>query len=286
MIAARASVSDMFTGQALTRQMSYMTMLMPLVLAVAPTLGGFLQETFNWQAVFIFMEAYLISIFFFVLSRSESLKNSGEYKYSQMFTTYSNHFKNPLFIMFGINFVLPATGLFAYMTISPFLFQDMLGLSPFEYGSLSICIGATILLTSFINLRLIKRFALTQILWIGASLMTLAGVLLFIVHMMGILNIWTLLIPCLLYFTSIPLCLSNGAAKSFSLVKGHFGAATALLTTFQFFIGSLGSFVFSLMSNETALSLALCFIFAGTLSLLNLSFACRLEKAKSSTLAL
>lgn len=276
-IAARASVSDQFSGKKLAQQMSLMTMLMPLIFALAPSLGGILQETFQWQAVFIFLVCYMSAIIIFAAMKSESLKKVSQKKLSQVFSNYRTHLKNRPFLVYGINFILPALGMFAYMTTSPFLFQEVLGLSPLEYGFIAIYIGATIIGTGYINLKLINYFSVTSILLFGASLMFFAGGLLLFFHMMNIINTWSLLIPTLIFYTCLPFCISNAASKSLSYIQDHFGAASALLTCFQFLFGALASFIFSVISDTSALPLALCFMFVGLASLINLSFACRLE---------
>lgn len=277
LISSRASVSDYFTGMALAKQMSIMTMLMPLVLATAPTIGGFLQEHFHWQAVFIFLIGYMTILILLIAITPESLKSPTNEKASQIFSKYCSHLKNRLFLIYGINFVLPSLGFFAYLTASPFLFQEVIGLSPAQYGSLSLYVGATVFTTGYINLKLIKYFKVTQILLLGGFLVVLAGSLLLLFHFLNILNTWSLLIPSLIFFTCMPLCLSNGASKAFSFVTHNFGTASALLTTAQFLVGSLGSFIFSLISDQTTLSLALCFILVGILSIINLRYGCKLE---------
>jgi len=279
LISSRAAVSDLFTGKALAKQWSFMTMLMPLILAIAPTIGGVLQQNFQWQAVFIFLICYMLLVLICVALTPESLKNPSNEKASQIFSKYRSHLKNRLFLIFGVNYVLPSLGFFAYLTVSPFLFQEIIGLSPVAYGSLALYVGGTILVTGYINLKLVHHFLVTQILYLGASLIVLAGCLLIFFHIADILTTWSLLFPSLIFFTCMPLCVANAASKSLSLVHSNFGAATALLTTIQFLVGALGSFIFSLISDETALSLAICFIFIGALSLINLKYACKLEKS-------
>lgn len=279
LISSRASVSDLFTGKQLVKQMTLMTTLMPLAIAMAPTLGGVLQQKFHWQAVFLFLIFYMFLILILVNYRPESLKKQSHRKISQIFSTYRIHLKNYSFIVFGISFILPALGMFAYLSVSPFLFQEVIGLSPAMYGSLSLYIGGSIMTTGYINLKLVKYFSVTQILCLGAGLMLLSGFLLLTFHMMGILTTWSLLLPTLMYFSCLPLCISNAASKAMSQVYEHFGAATALLTTFQFLTGALGSLIFSFVSDETAFSLAICFIVVGALSFINLIFAFQQEKA-------
>lgn len=283
MIASRATVSDLFIGKALGKQMSYMTMLMPIIFSLAPTLGGVLQERYQWQSIFLFLSIYLVFILILALIKTESLKSPSQEKISQIFSTYRSHLKNRLFLQFGVNFILPSFGLFGYWTVSPFLFQEILGLSPFEYGALSLYIGGTIMAVGFINLKLIHRLQVTQVLYMGGALALFAGCLIIFFHFMGILNLWSMLIPTLIFFTCIPLCISNGASKALSFVHGQFGAASALLTTCQFLFGALGTFIFSWVPHESALSLGICFAVIGFLSLLNIKYACFLEKGLQPT---
>lgn len=278
LISARAAVSDLFTGKALAKQMSFMTMLMPLILAIAPTIGGLLQQNFHWQAVFIFLICYMILILVCAVFTPESLKNLSTEKASQIFSKYRSHLSNRIFLIYGVNFVLPSLGFFAYLTASPFLFQEVIGLSPVAYGSLALYIGGTVLVTGYINLKLVHYFLVTRVIYLGAGLIALAGCLLMFFHMMNILTTWSLLFPSLIFFTSMPFCVANAASKSLSFVRSHFGAATALLTTIQFLVGALGSLIFSLIADETMFSLGVCFIFIGVLSLINLEYACNLEK--------
>lgn len=277
MIAGRASVSDLFTGKELTRQMSLMSMLMPFILAVAPTIGGALQESFGWQSVFIFLSVFTGFIFMQVLFREETIKKTSDKKISQIFSTYRCHLKNRLFVSFAFNFIFPALGFFSYLTVSPFLFQEVIGLSPFEYGTLSLYVGGIILVTGYINLKLIHHFPLTQIIRAGMCLILLAGCLLLAFHYMNILTTWSVLGPVLIFFTCVPLCSANSLSQSLRFVQKNFGAATALLTTCQLLVGACTSYVFSFLSNDTALPLALCFVLVGVLSLINLKYAADLE---------
>lgn len=285
LISSRATVSDMFTGKALAKQMSLMTMMMPLILAVAPTIGGMLQQNFGWRSVFIFLTCYSILIFFLVLRKPESLHKQNHEDISQIFKKYRVHFANKLFLIYGVNLALPFLGLFAYLTASPFLFQEIIGLSPMQYGSLALLVGATIMFTGYINIRLLNRISPTQILALGSSLIVAGGCLLTFFHIIGVITIWSVLLPSLLFFSCMPFCIANAASKCMALVSSNFGTASALLTTFQFLVGAMGSFVFSLLPHESALSLGICFIVVGMLSLLNLRYASSLEASNVSGLS-
>lgn len=270
LISSRTIVSDLFTGKELTKQISYVTMFMPLVLALAPTIGGVLQQEFNWQAAFIFLVCYMLFIFLWVIARPETLKAPSHKKISEAFSNYGFHFKNRPFI-YQIMLVFPTIGMYGYFATSPFLFQEIIGLSPLEYGSLSLYIGGTIMAMSLINTRLIHYLSMDAILYIGGTMMVLSGSLLLFFHLTGILTTWSLLGPAMIYFTCLPLCISNSASKAMGNVTTHFGSATAMLTTLQFLAGAVGTLIFSLIHDNSVLPLALCFLLMGIFCLIHTS---------------
>jgi len=50
----RAIARDIYSGTALAKVTSYLGMTATILLALSPVIGGYLQEHFHWQAVFIF----------------------------------------------------------------------------------------------------------------------------------------------------------------------------------------------------------------------------------------
>lgn len=282
MIASRASVSDLFSGKELTRQTSIMTMLMPLILAVAPTIGGALEEYFGWKSVFIFLAVFIVLVAGLVFFNKETIKHTSDKKVSQIFSTYRAHLKNKLFVSFAVNFIIPALGFFSYLTVSPFLFQEIIGLSPFEYGKLALYVGATIIVTGYINLKLIHIYSLNAIIGFGSFLVLCAGIILLTFHSMEIMTTWSVLGPVLLFFTCAPLSSANALSKSLRFIHTNFGSAVALLTTCQLLAGALTSYIFSVLSDHSAMPLAVCFIIVGVLSLVNLKYASDLESDMES----
>lgn len=278
MIAARSMVTDIFKGKALATQISYITMSMPVVLAMAPLIGGYLQEVFDWQMVFLFLFFYIMAIALITLTVEESLEHAAKRHISLIFQGYKEILAIPNFILFGLGMAIPAVGVLAYLTSSPFLFQQVIGLSPGQYGSLALGIGGAVMFSSYINVHLLKVFSINTILAVGCCFMLLAGVLLLCGHMAGVLNTWTVLIPTMFYFCSVPFTTANSISKALSQIKHRFGGANAVLTSGQFMAGTLGTLLFSFIPVKDALPIALCFLGVGLISSLALYFAIRSEK--------
>jgi Bcr/CflA subfamily drug resistance transporter len=270
-IAGRAIVSDKYRGKEFARQLTYITMCMPIILSIAPTIGGFLQGLFNWQAVFLFLSLYVAAILLVTYYRHESFEVTRRRGVGEVLAVYYTLLTHRKFMFYGLGLVLPAVGLFAYLTISSFLFQDKLGLTAAEYGLLSLFFGGTIFFTSIINSKLLNYFPPNRLVLGGSVIVMFSGVLLIGVYFFDILSVNTLLIPNLIYFTCLPLVCANSASNSLNAIEEHLGSANAILTCLQFLAGVVGCLLFSILPTGNTLYLGLSFLLIGiAIFLLNL----------------
>jgi Bcr/CflA subfamily drug resistance transporter len=279
MIATRSMIPDLFTGKDLARQISNFTMMMPLVLACAPTVGGLLQEVYGWQSVFVFLSCYIAIIAICTTFFEESIKTRHKKTFFQVIAACKEFILNREFVLYGMGMVLPAIGVFAYLTASPFLFQEGLGLTPAAYGVLAFYVGGSIILSGFINSRLISFVSVNKLIFIGIGAVFTSGILLFCFHFLGIYTVWSVLGPTMLYFTCLPLTSSNSIAKALEKVTHSFGLANALLTTFQIFAGAMGSLVISFVPDITPVPLAVCFLLVGAALTITSTLACKGDKS-------
>lgn len=263
MISGRAMVTDIFKGKELAKQISYITMSMPLILAVAPLLGGYLQVAFNWQAVFWFLFLYILGVAIMMFKVEESLNHESKKHISLIFKGYHHILTTPSFVLFGLGMAVPAIGTLAYLTASPFIFQHGLGLSPSQYGSLALFVGSAIIVAGYVNIRLLRHFSLNEVLCLGSFCIILSGILLSGLYLAGWFNLWTVLLPAMLFFCCMPLSSANSVSKALSKIHHHFGAANALLSTGQMIAGSVGSLIFSFTPESNPFYLGLCFLIVG-----------------------
>lgn len=281
-VSARSMITDCYTGKELGKQISIITIFMPIALACAPMIGGYLQQAYNWRAVFLFLICYLFFILLSTYLVSETLKEKSEKKIIEVFSSYKLLLRNQTFILYGLGMVLPAFGMFGYFTVTPFLFQNVIGLSPLEYGYLALYVGALIIILGYLNMKLIHRFSLDALLIVGSFIIVLSGVLMLFFHFMNLFNIWTVFIPCLVFFACVAFKTSNSITKAMTQIHQHFGAANAFLSTSQLVSASLGSFAFSLIDQPGPLSLGICFLSIGILTSISLFVARKLEAKRNS----
>lgn len=262
--AARTIISDLFRGKEFVKQISYIAMLMPLVLALAPVIGGALQENYGWRSIFVFLVIYITIILAIATRSSETLQTAHKFKFLDTLKNYIKIMQNIPFMLFSFCIVIPTVLIFAYLTASSFLFQKLIGLSPLEFGITSVYVGAIIMSFSFINAKLSNYFEPIYVLMVSALFITLSGILiLFFSYNNAAISKWQLLGPVLLFFTCIPLGLANASSLAIAQIKTRFGAANAFLASLQFLSGAAASFVFSFIPETSALPLAAAFLIGG-----------------------
>lgn len=283
LVSGRAMVADLYSGLQLAKRITQVTMMMPFVLAIAPTIGGYIQEYFQWRAVFTVLIVYLGVLLIIVPRVPETVITKLPVNFSwknplAFINCYKQLINNAPFMLYGMYSVIPISAIFAYLTLSPFLFQNVLGLSPSEYGKLSLCIGISILLSGYINTKLLKILPLDKLLFIGAGIVVTAGCLLLLVNCFNLQSVTFILLPILLFYFCNTIGISNATSKALSYLNGSFGTARALLAALQFLAGALGSFIFSIIPIEDSKYLAICFIGNGILMLACVIVARRVVK--------
>ena len=152
-------VRDVYTGNYMARIMSFITVVFILVPIIAPALGKFTLDAFNWQAIFYIqlLMAILISLWFW-RRQKETLKK--EHRIPLKLSLFIKGVKEVLKFKSAIGYTLISgmiTGSFiVYLSASQQIFQEQYDLKdvfPYIFASLAISVGLAILLNSSFVLK-------------------------------------------------------------------------------------------------------------------------------------
>jgi DHA1 family bicyclomycin/chloramphenicol resistance-like MFS transporter len=135
-VVSRAIARDRFDGPELGRVFALMTMAFGLVPAVVPLLGGVLQQTLDWHAPFA--ATFLVGLAVLAIFRRrqpESLaKALPALDPATIAAAYLEVARSRRFLGSAMAASGALGGLFAFFTGSPFVFMEVLGVTPIEYG--------------------------------------------------------------------------------------------------------------------------------------------------------
>ena len=266
----RSVMRDVLSGSLLAKFGSKVSMVGTFVIATAPTLGGYIQNYLNWRANFIFLFLYSISSWIFVFIFLPETKQQFDLKAMQPRIVLKNYFSllhSKIFIGFTVCNVVSYGGLVAYVTVAPFLFQTVIGLSTIQYGWLSFLVATAIALSAFINHHVIVRKGITTMIFYGICLMIFAGLLMLFFSLLHFITAWAIILPIFLFGIGSGLTFANSLAGAFQPFPHIAGSAGALFGCLQVIGASMASALMTLLHVHNQLPLAIVLSCLGVVAL-------------------
>lgn len=277
----RAIMRDTFTGERMSQVASLIGIVFALMPALAPIIGGYIEISMGWRANFIFLALLVISIWLIVWRWLPETNKNFDPSATQIKNVMKNYFAlltNRAFISHAALASLGVAGIVAYITVSPFLFQNTLGLSPVQYGWLAIYIMFGTILGMFLNSILVTKLGVKKMLLTGIMIMLTSGTVMFAIGYAGFMNVLVIMIPILFFTMGICFVFANAMTNAFHPFPHIAGSAGAMYGCLQ----GLGAFLSSLLLagiHETnQLPLAAVYIFLGATSAVIYYFFIRKEK--------
>lgn len=199
-VVAMAMVRDLFSGYAMVRMFSRMALVNGLAPILAPVIGSQLLLVMPWPGIFVFLACYgalVITAALFLVRETLPPENRG-LSGMTVRQRYKSLFMDRIFagmlLVGGMNFA----GLFTYLSASPFLFQDIFGFSPQQYGLLFGINSLGIVAGVQISSRLIRHVPPQWILACSTAWMFLMALLIVIFDQAG-LGLWGVMVPLWFY---------------------------------------------------------------------------------------
>ena len=241
-VVAMAMVRDLFSGYAMVRMFSRMALVNGLAPILAPVIGSQLLLVMPWPGIFVFLAGYgtlvIITALFVVREtlppekRGLTGMTAGQ-RYKILFT---DRIFVGLLLVGGMNFA----GLFTYLSASPFLFQDIFGFSPQEYGLLFGINSLGIVSGVQISSRLIRTVPPQWILACSTAWMFLMALLIVVFDQAG-LGLWGVMVPLWFYIMGAGFTFPCVQVLALSSHGAQAGTAASLLGAATFLMAGLVS---------------------------------------------
>lgn len=278
---AIAMVRDTYNGDYMARIMSFITVVFLLVPILAPTMGKFVLDHYNWQSIFYIQLIFSILVSFWFWKRQpETLVESQRIKFTKFI--FVDGFKELIKFKRTIAFTIISgfiTGSFTvYLSTSQQIFQEQYHLKeefPYIFAGLAIAMGAA----TFINGKLVLKMGMEKLVTI--SLIAYFGIsFLYVLIFYGTKNpsIGILLSFFALQFFAIGFLFGNLRALAMQPV-GHIAGIAAAITGFISTMMAvpisiyIGRFIF-----DTALPIFIGFSICAALALLILVYVKFIDK--------
>ncbi|HVI38984.1 MAG TPA: MFS transporter, partial [Gaiellales bacterium] len=256
-VISRAVVRDLYEGRRMNQVFSQLMLVTGLAPVVAPLLGAQLLHVMDWRGLFVVLALIGAAIAAgALLLVGETLPASQPTNEATTRSTFAT-------ILRDRHFVLSATVgggvtgvLFAYISASPFVVEEIHGASAQVFSVVFAVNSAGIILAGQLNTRLVDRFTPTTLLRASVSACAV-GVVWCLVAAGLEWPLWVLLPGWMLAVAQVGIVMPNCTTLALAGYGHAAGAAAALLGTSQFLIGAVASPLVGVAGSDTALPMAL-----------------------------
>jgi MFS transporter, DHA1 family, multidrug resistance protein len=259
-VISRAIVRDLHSGIAAARFMSVLMLVSGLAPILAPILGGQLLRFAPWQGLFLLL-AVAGGVLLVVISTrlpetlpADKRQTGG---FGATVATFGQLLTNRAFMGYALANGLAIGGVFAYISGSPFILQDLFGVSPQAFSLIFGVNALGMVVSGQVNGRLVGRVQPARLLAIALTTAACASLTLLAVVAFGQLGLVGILPPLFIILSSLGFIMPNATVLALSGAPKIAGSASALLGLMQFALGSVVAPLVGLGGTATALPMAL-----------------------------
>lgn len=279
-VISRAAVRDMLPANQAAAMLGYVAMGMSVAPMMAPTVGGFLQEAFDWPAAFYAQAAAGLIVFIMVwrdmgetnFDRSDSL--------TQQFSQYPELLASRRFWGYASATALASGCFFAFLGGMPFVGIGVYNLSPSELGLFFIFTPVGYFFGNLLSGWFSARIGLLTMMFAGGCVMIGGMVLAIVLVQMGLQSPLAFFAPTVCIGIGNGLVIPNGSAGMMNIKPWLAGTAAGLGGSLMTIGGAAlsAAVVRVLVDAHSAMPLILFILVAAILSLLASIYTAMIER--------
>ncbi|MEU5528128.1 multidrug effflux MFS transporter [Micromonospora chersina] len=267
-VVARAVVRDLYSGRDAAKYFSRLTLVFGVAPVAAPSVGSLVLRVGDWRAVFLTLAAIGLLLSVAVARRlpetlpAERRSTGG---LGATARTMRSLAADRVYLGYALTQGFAFAGLFAYISGSSFVFQDVFGVSAVAFSLVFGLNALALVATGQANARLLDRFSprrlLVTALVVGgvAASGVLTGALAGSLAVVGV--------TLFAFVGSLGMVTPNSTALALDAHARHAGTAAALMGGVQSVVGALAAPLVGLGGEGSAVPMAVVLAAAAALSL-------------------
>lgn len=264
-VLSRSIAADIYSGRELARVIAILSAINNIAPVAAPVAGGAVAHAWGWQGVFVVLLALGIMLTVLCFALKESLEKSNRFKgrLTASLQGYATVLKVQGFGTYSFVYALAMAALFAYISSTPFIVQEVYGFSKLQF-SLVFAVNAMGLATgSALSLRFKTMSMATKV---GTRLGAIVAFIAIMVSFIGYGSFLLYEMSTIIMLFAIGLVLTGSTTAAMNLGRGCAGAASAVVGGIGYIVGGLISPLVSVGDILlTSFSLCCCFLLLGSL---------------------
>lgn len=230
-VCSRAMVRDLYEPVQGAQVMALALSGLGVVAIAGPALGGLVTAFAGWRMALVVVAVYgamALAVVAWRVPETIRAKNPRATALGPMLANWWEIARHPTFRAWGLLVTCTYGGIFTYLAGSSFVFIDVLGLSPGEYGLAMASVSCFYMAATLVCRRWIARHGLDGAVARGSVFTALAGVSVVGLALAGVQSIWAVLVPQWIYCFGHGFHMPCGQAGTVGPFPHKAGAASAL----------------------------------------------------------
>lgn len=258
-VISRAVVRDLYSGSEMTKFFSLLMLVNGAVPILAPIFGGQILQFTTWRGIFMVLSGIgilmLIATYF---GFRETLPNARRSRGGLLNTlqTFRSLIKNKKFMGYALTQGFVMAAMFAYISGSPFVLQNIFGVSPQSFSLLFAINGIGIIIAGQVTGRLAGRVHERKLLVVGLGMALVGGLSLLTMTLIGG-GLYSILLSLFLVVSSVGVVGTSSFSLAMQDQAKAAGSASALIGLLSFVLGGFMAPLVGIAGSHTAVPMGI-----------------------------
>lgn len=169
-IVGRAIIRDSFSGHEAQRLMSLVTMIFGIAPAIAPVIGGWLQDLFGWRTIFWFLAMYGVVLLVTVLRglpETHPVAARQPFQAAPLLRNYLRLGGDAKLVLLCVAIAFNFSGFFLYVVSAPAVIYGLLGMTEKDFAWLFVPGISGVMFGAYLSGRLAGKLSPRRTVFIG-----------------------------------------------------------------------------------------------------------------------
>jgi DHA1 family bicyclomycin/chloramphenicol resistance-like MFS transporter len=239
LVLGRAAVRDGATADKAAGQLAMLTLVMAMVPAIAPAIGGYLTAYIHWRASYVLLALFgAATLLACALLMPETRTPQGASN-RLMLTAYARLLGSRRFVGYAVGGACSTTAFYGFMSASPFIFETQLHQPTQRIGLYYLFLMGGVAGGSFAARLVAGRLPVQTALRIANALGILGAALFTLADVSGALSVATVVAPVSLFMVGAGMASPFALTGSVSVNPQAIGAASGMYGFVQMSYGML-----------------------------------------------
>lgn len=277
MVISRAIVRDMAEPEKAASMLGYVTMGMSISPMISPSIGGFFEAHYNWQATFLFVTIISFALFilcWFDLGETNRVKNKS---LKEQISEYPVLFSSKRFWGYAFAAAFSTGTFFAFLGGAPFVGSMVFNLEPTVMGVLFGLPAFGFFFGNFVTAKFSQHLGIDRMILFGTLSQIFGMAVSLIISLLGFGNALTFFGFCIFIGFGNGLALANSSVGMLSIRPAVAGTASGIGGAIQIgggaALAALAGFVLTV--SESTYPLQLIMLSSALLAFLSIVYVIR-----------